>query len=120
MAESGRSLDDMLSRSDIEAVIIAVSIMPQPELVKRALRAGKHVLSEKPIANDTTTARELLEFHATQARGTLWGVSENYRHLPGAVFAKEQLSKIGGAVQTFSVKLFLRIPDDDRFLATKW
>lgn len=95
-------------------------IVPQFDFVKKAIAAGKHVLSEKPIANDLDKAHELIEFHKSCGGSTLWGVAENYRLLPGALYATEQLKKIGGLVQTFKVKLFLRIPDDDRFLATEW
>ena len=43
-------LDAMLSRSDIEAVDIAVPTQVISEVVKKSLTAGKHVISEKPIA----------------------------------------------------------------------
>jgi predicted dehydrogenase len=43
----GKSLDDLLARSDIKAVTIALPIKNQPEYIRKALLAGKHVLSEK-------------------------------------------------------------------------
>lgn len=46
-SEEGKSLDDLLARSDIKAVTIALPIKNQPEYIKKALLAGKHVLSEK-------------------------------------------------------------------------
>lgn len=43
----GKSLDDLLARTDIKAVTIALPIKNQPEYIRKALLAGKHVLSEK-------------------------------------------------------------------------
>jgi predicted dehydrogenase len=43
----GKSLDDLFARSDIKAVTIALPIKNQPEYIRKALLAGKHVLSEK-------------------------------------------------------------------------
>ncbi|KAH7176731.1 oxidoreductase-like protein [Dactylonectria macrodidyma] len=119
-ATPGRSIDDLLARTDIKAVIIAIPIVPQFDYIKKAMAAGKHVLSEKPIANDVDKAEKLIDYHKSCDGRTLWGVAENYRFLPGTLYAAEQLRKIGGLVQTFKVNLFLRIPDDDRFLATEW
>ncbi len=50
----------MLS-SDIEAVIIAVPNPDMPALAIAAARRGKHVLMEKPIANDLATAQRVAE-----------------------------------------------------------
>ncbi|KAH7007232.1 hypothetical protein EDB80DRAFT_545316, partial [Ilyonectria destructans] len=72
----GRSIDDLLARTDIEAVIIALPIVPQFDFVKKAIAAGKHVLSEKPIANDLDKGHELIEFHKSCGGSTLWGVAE--------------------------------------------
>lgn len=39
-------LDELLKREDIDAVIVALPIPKQPEIIEKALKAGKHVLSE--------------------------------------------------------------------------
>jgi len=41
---SGKSLDDLLARKDIQAVDIVLPITHQPSVIKRALKAGKHVV----------------------------------------------------------------------------
>jgi predicted dehydrogenase len=57
----GHTLGDLLQRQDIKAVIIVLPIPVQPDIIRRCFVAGKHVLSEKPIAKDVSTARLLLE-----------------------------------------------------------
>ena len=49
------SLDALLARPDIEAVFVILPISKQPEVVLKALAAGKHVPSEKPTAKDVAT-----------------------------------------------------------------
>jgi predicted dehydrogenase len=40
----GKGLDDLLARKDIVAVDIVLPILNQPEIVKKSLLAGKHVV----------------------------------------------------------------------------
>ncbi|KAK0958438.1 hypothetical protein LTS01_021887 [Friedmanniomyces endolithicus] len=61
--DSDQSYQDLLSRDDVQAVIIALPIMNQPEFIRKALEKGKHVLAEKPLAKDVATGRELVEWY---------------------------------------------------------
>lgn len=56
-------LGDLLARSDIHAVIVVLPISQQPDVIIRALKAGKHVLSEKPVAKDVKSALKLIEIY---------------------------------------------------------
>jgi glucose-fructose oxidoreductase len=40
----GKSVDDLLAREDIQAVDIALPITHQPNIIRKALGAGKHVV----------------------------------------------------------------------------
>ena len=115
-----RSLDDLLDRSDIEAVIIALPITVQPEIIRRARASGKHVLSEKPIAPDVKTAVDLIKFHKKISRNELWSVGENFRFMDQINFGAEQLRKLNGNVVSFSVNLYGYIGEDDQFYQTEW
>ncbi len=119
---SGRSLKDLLDREDIDAVIIALPIPIQPEFIKKAIIAGKHVLSEKPIAKDVKTAVELLKWYEKnndQGR-LLWSVAENYRFMDQLNFGAEQIKKLNGTVVAFSLRLHGFIGPDDEYYQTKW
>lgn len=59
----GKTYHDLLLREDIHSVIIALPILSQPEYIEAALAAGKHVLSEKPIAGDLKRAEALIKYY---------------------------------------------------------
>jgi len=69
--------DDLLGRPDIDAVYIPLPTGLHPYWASRALTAGKHVLTEKPLACDHPTALALVN-QATKAG--LW-LMENYMFL---------------------------------------
>ena len=56
----GNTLDDLLKRNDIDAVVIVLPILVQPSIVRQCLAAGKHVLCEKPIALNAAECREMI------------------------------------------------------------
>ncbi|GKZ86191.1 hypothetical protein AnigIFM56816_001243 [Aspergillus niger] len=95
-----KSLDDLLQRKDITAVVIAVAINVAPDLIRKALSAGKHILSEKPIAPGVQTACELMRYHQQHARGVLWGVAENFRFWQSVQKAADMLRNMGGSLVT--------------------
>ena len=55
------SLDELLADDRVEVVDIAVFAEAQPEIVRQALAAGKHLLCQKPFVQDLETGRELIE-----------------------------------------------------------
>ncbi|HTB35073.1 MAG TPA: Gfo/Idh/MocA family oxidoreductase [bacterium] len=73
----------LLACPDLDAVLISLPIELQPAMVLKALRAGKHVLSEKPVAGSLAQGRALLKQAAPfQHRGLRWMVGENFRFWP--------------------------------------
>lgn len=71
---------DVLAREDVEAVCITVPQQFRREIVLAAFRAGKHVLSEKPIADSPVIAAELIA--AADAADRVFGMVHNYHFLP--------------------------------------
>ena len=65
-----RDLNEMLADTEIEAVDLCTPTPLHPEQVIAALKAGKHVLCEKPLARTSAAAREILG-HAANAPGIL-------------------------------------------------
>ena len=88
-------------------------------MIKKAIAAGKHVLSEKPIAKDLATARELIEWYKDiKAPRPIWGVAENFRFIESVTYATEQIRAIGGEIVTFSFSLYALVKDDDKYFNT--
>jgi predicted dehydrogenase len=59
-------LDDLLSDSEVDAVVVATPVPTHAGLAKQALLAGKHVFVEKPMALDPDDAEELVAIAAEQ------------------------------------------------------
>jgi predicted dehydrogenase len=118
-------LDTLLARDDIDAVIIALPIPTQPEIIKKCLEAGKHVLSEKPIGPDVASAKSLIEtYESTYASKNLhWRVAENFAHEPSVIRASE-LIKSGkgplGPVLYYDVKTVNHVKAGSKYHATEW
>jgi predicted dehydrogenase len=72
------SLDDALAKVESDAVLVITPPDTHHDIVTRTLRAGKHVLVEKPLA---TTIEEATDLVATaDAAGRTLMVSQNYRY----------------------------------------
>ncbi|EHL00420.1 hypothetical protein M7I_3706 [Glarea lozoyensis 74030] len=113
---SGNTYYDLLLRDDIQAVILALPIPAQPEYVEAALAAGKHVLSEKPIAKDITSAQKLIDYYKSDKvkGGATWGVAENFRFLDSFLFARQEVQKLG-RVLGFRVKMFGNVQPGSKY-----
>ena len=51
---------DLLARKDVDAIVLLTPMCEHAPMAKAALRAGKHVLVEKPMATNLDEARELM------------------------------------------------------------
>ena len=73
------TLEEVWTNKDIEVVALVLPIPVLPDYVRAALKAGKHVLSEKPVAKDAKTAKELIEEYEKvyKPKGLIWRVAES-------------------------------------------
>jgi predicted dehydrogenase len=59
-ARTTTDFEELLTDPELDAVVIATPVVTHYELAKQALAAGKHVFVEKPQAQTSTEAEELL------------------------------------------------------------
>jgi predicted dehydrogenase len=86
-----QDFDQVLSDADVQAVHIATPNRLHFELASRALRAGKHVMCEKPLAMNSQESAELVRLAAEVKRAA--GVNYNIRYYPLCLEAAERVRK---------------------------
>ncbi len=113
-------IDALLARDDIDAVDIILPIGVMPGVIERALAAGKHVISEKPMAPDVATGKHLLQVYAQYAERT-WMVAENWRHEPAFVEAARVIAagQIGRPI-IFDWAMHIGITPQVAYYHTTW
>lgn len=94
------SLDEVLADASVDAVHLAVPNILHHDMAMRALRAGKHVLCEKPLAMTSRQSAELVEL----ARSTRLaaGVCYNVRFYPLNLEARDRVRR-GDLGRVFAV-----------------
>ncbi|EUC32122.1 hypothetical protein COCCADRAFT_99511 [Bipolaris zeicola 26-R-13] len=118
--QDGKKFDDLLKRDDIKGVVIALPIPAQPDYIKKALAAGKHVFAEKPIAKDLSTASSLLAWTSNSANtSATYTVAENFRFIDSYIWASQQLASLG-RVLSFRVRVMFPVPVGSKYYETEW
>jgi predicted dehydrogenase len=74
-------LDDALARDDVDIYFDAQLTQAREKAVRAAIAAGKHVYTEKPLADSVQTALELA--NAAKQAAVLHGVVQDKLFLPG-------------------------------------
>jgi predicted dehydrogenase len=74
------SLSAVLSRAEVDAVVIATPHAEHAKQARTCLEAGKHVLCEKPLTIDAREARDLVAF--ADERGLRLATGFNHRYYP--------------------------------------
>jgi predicted dehydrogenase len=80
---------DLLEDPAIQAVVVATPVSTHRDLVLAALRAGKHVLCEKPLAATKEEARELAR--AADAARRILMVGHVFLYNPAVVWIRERI-----------------------------
>lgn len=85
------SIDDILADPEIAIVDLAITPWDQPAVAARAIAAGKHVLCQKPFADDFGKAATLVDL-ARQA-GRKLAVNQQLRWNAGVAVAKQLIEQ---------------------------
>ncbi|MFP5365764.1 gfo/Idh/MocA family oxidoreductase [Pseudarthrobacter phenanthrenivorans] len=111
------SLDELLDTFDVDAVAIATPARTHHGTVMTALRAGKHVLVEKPLADSRAHGLEMVA--EAEANGLILMADHTYCYTP-AVLKMQELVQAGSLgeilfVDSTRINLGLVQPDVDVF-----
>lgn len=118
-----QNLDKLVSRADVGAVMIALPILAQPDVIRKCLAAGKHVLSEKPVAKDYNTGAALVSEYEAQyaSKSLVWMVGEQFRYDLGLAKAR-QLIQSGniGELTSVHARAWAEIKPGNKYYETAW
>jgi predicted dehydrogenase len=107
------SFDDVLEDPAVEAVVVATPVSTHYELALASLKAGKHVLVEKPLAASSQQALELLE--TATKRGLVLMPGHTFLYSPPVKMIRELLGagKLGDIyfISMSRVNLGIHQPD---------
>ncbi len=68
----------LVSRSDIDALVVCAPVNNNLEIVQDAVNHGKHIIVEKPIAHNLEDAAKIVEISREHAEKLVVMVAENY------------------------------------------
>jgi len=104
------NVKELLSRKDVEAVTICTPTTTHQQIATQALKAGKHVLVEKPMTNTVSESRELLALAEEQDLRIMPGHIERFN--PAVSYLKNLVDKGGlGSVMLLLARRVGRWPE---------
>ena len=110
---------DLLANSEVEAVLIILPIHLNYRVTLDSLKAGKHVLLEKPIAANLDEGRKMLLFKKLYPQVKM--VAENFR-FRDTFNRVEEIIKSNEIGNPYAViwNIFYQIKPDNQYAQTEW
>jgi predicted dehydrogenase len=103
-AEATDDVQGTLTRDDIEVVDLTPHPAERLPLIETAVRAGKHVLSQKPFVLDLDAGERLVEL--AEEKGVVLAVNQNGRFAPHLSWMREAVrAGLIGDVQSVNVSI---------------
>lgn len=106
-AKTSTHFKDLLDDAAVDAIVIATPVQSHYELALAALRAGKHVLVEKPLTTSSALARRLID--EAQRRNLVLMVDHTFLYTPAVRKISElmQRGEIGDVYYYDSTRISL-------------
>lgn len=111
-ARAFTSLDEALASGTFDAVDLMLPHHLHEDVAVRCFAAGKHVLLEKPMANDVAACARILD--AARRAGTVFQVAENTQYWPEVLTAKRLLDD-GAIGEPITARASFAIPPMPEF-----
>ena len=111
------SMDELLANHELDAIAIATPARTHHAIAMAAIAAGKHVVVEKPLADNSIYGREMVQ--AAKAAGTILMADHTYCYTPAVLKIRELLESdaLGEILYIDSTRINLGLvqPDVDVF-----
>ncbi|KAL7113354.1 hypothetical protein ACP275_04G056300 [Erythranthe tilingii] len=91
-------LNEIILDASILGVAVVLAGQTQVDMSLRLLKAGKHVLQEKPAAASVTELETAISCYTSFNPAPIWAVAENYRFEPAFVEGKKLMAEIGDII----------------------
>jgi predicted dehydrogenase len=75
------SIEELIADPEVQIVDIALTAEMQPDVVRLAAAAGKHVLCQKPLGDSYTSAKSIVDM--CEAAGVKGAINQQMRWTPG-------------------------------------
>ncbi|CAI4716970.1 BAP_1a_G0043500.mRNA.1.CDS.1 [Saccharomyces cerevisiae] len=111
------NLDEILNDPHVDYIDALLPAQFNADIVEKAVKAGKPVILEKPIAANLDQAKEIVKI--AESTPLPVGVAENWLYLPCIKIAKEQIEKIGPVV-AFTHNSTGPFVTQNKYLTTTW
>ncbi len=98
--EAIQSWEEVILRKDIDAVIVSTPPYAHAEISIAAMKAGKHVLCEKPLTKEISESEEMVKI--AKESGVILKCGFNHRHHPAISEGKKIIEKGGIGKPLFS------------------
>ena len=95
------SWSEVVSRDDLDVVVVSTSNDQLAQASIAALKSGKHVLCEKPLGRNASEAAAIVA--AAESAGKLLKVGFNHRHHPGIAAARRHVDE-GAIGHVFAIR----------------
>ena len=107
--------EQLLADSDVDAVVINYPFEMNYELCKKALKAGKHIIVEKPMARDMQEAAAMVELEEQTSLTTM--IAENFRYRKSITTARDYIQQgVIGRPAAALVRVLSHFPRDAKWL----
>jgi len=110
------SVTDAIADPSVAAFDVVTEVSSHVPVAVPALRAGKHVMCEKPLGLTVRACREII--NAAEESGAVLATAENYRRDPPNRLAKAVLD--AGLLGELHLMMETRIGGNDRIIITPW
>jgi myo-inositol 2-dehydrogenase/D-chiro-inositol 1-dehydrogenase len=98
-ASVARSIDEALEHPDVNAVLVVTSSDTHVDLILRAVKAGKAVMCEKPLAPNLPDAQRCIDILGDQANKVLLAFNRRFDHGHAALKKAVDGGEIGSLEQ---------------------